>query len=315
MPDRCHRVNGRLRLLGRLSYPFDGATPGRRGAQLRKVVYGLTQPLMYVNAPATTPYRYGLFATAAVVDPADQREFQAGVEWEPQCVDAPAPTNTAAASDPARAGMVLPDGVPLAQAGVIRLYAGLRDRSPARDDLLERARRAIGLVEQQSLEHYAWTGEAGNAVYLAAASTPVLEGSDVTPVSLEEGVGRLEAHIADTAGVLGVVWAPRWLGGWFAAKHLTRTEGPRLTAPLGNGLVFAQASGVGPGGVEPAAGEAWLYATGPVMVRRSAVYLPKLPEALDRKDNEVFAVAERFYTVGWSCTVTAVKVTLPGVPA
>ncbi|WLS43290.1 hypothetical protein Q3V37_17890 [Micromonospora profundi] len=72
----------------------------------------MTQPLVYVDAPATTLYRFGLFAAAAVVDPADQREFQAGVEWEPQCVGAPAPTSAATASDPARAPMALPDGAP-----------------------------------------------------------------------------------------------------------------------------------------------------------------------------------------------------------
>ncbi|TDB80968.1 hypothetical protein E1182_06970 [Micromonospora sp. KC721] len=270
---------------------------------------------MYIDAPATAPYRYGLFSAAAVVDPADQREFQAGVEWEPQCADVPAPTNAAAASDPNRVPMALPDGVPITRPGVIRLYTGLTDRSVARPDLLERARRAIGLVEQQSLEHYAWAGGAGNAVHLAAAGTPVLAGSDVTPVPLEEGVGRLEAHISRRAGVLGVLWAPRWTAGWWAVKQLTRTDGPRLIGPLGNPVVFAETSGVGPGGVAPGAGEAWLYATGPVMVRRSAVFLPTLPEALDRKDNEVFAVAERFYTVGWSCGVAAVKVMLPGVPA
>lgn len=275
----------------------------------------MAEPLVYVDAPATTPYRYGLFSAAAVVDPASQREFQAGVEWEPQCADVPASTSAAAASDPDRTPMALPDGVPHAAAGVIRLYAGLTDRSVARPDVLERARRALGLVEQQSLEHYAWTGEAGQTPYLADAGTEVLAGSDVTPVPLEEGVGRLEAHIAARAGVLGVLWAPRWTAGWFAAKQLTRAEGPRLVAPLGDPLVFAETTGVGPGGAAPGEGEAWLYGTGPVMVRRSAVYLPKLPEALDRRDNEVFAVAERFYTVGWGCVAAAVKVKLPGVPA
>ena len=88
-----------------------------------------------------------------------------------------------------------------------------------------------------------------------------------------------------------------------------------MVAPRGDPIVFAQTTGVGPGGAAPGDDEAWLYATGPVMVRRSMVFLPKLPEALDRKDNEVFAVAERFYTVGWSCTTAAVKVKLPGVPA
>ncbi|WFE47608.1 hypothetical protein [Verrucosispora sp. WMMD1129] len=275
----------------------------------------MTQPFVYVDAPAATPYRYGLFSAAAVVDPADQREFQAGVEWEPQCVDAPAPTNTAAASELDRGAMELPDGVPLVQSQAIRLYTGLTGRSAARPDLLERARRAIGLVEQQSLEHYVWTGEADTTPHLAAAGTPVLADTGETPVALETGIGLLESHLAQAAGVLGVLWAPRWTAGWFVSKQLTRVEGPRLVGPLGNPVVFAQTTGVGPGGAVPEAGEAWLYATGPVMVRRSAVFLPRLPEALDRKSNEVFAVAERFYTVGWSCTVAAVKVKLPGVPA
>ncbi|MBL6280161.1 hypothetical protein JMF97_28765 [Micromonospora fiedleri] len=275
----------------------------------------MTQPFVYVDAPAATPYRYGLFSAAAVVDSVDQREFQAGVEWEPQCVDAPAPTNTAAASDPDRAAMELPDGVPLVQSQVIRLYTGLAGVLPGRPDLLDRARRAVGLVEQQSLEHYVWTGDDGTTPHLAAASTPVLAGSEVAPVALETGVGLLEAHLAEKAGVLGVLWAPRWTAGWFVSMSLTRLEGPRLVGPLGNPVVFAQTTGVGPGDAVPEPGEAWLYATGPVMVRRSAVFVPRLPEALDRKSNEVFAVAGRFYTVGWSCTVAAVKVKLPGVPA
>lgn len=184
----------------------------------------MTQPLVYVDAPATTPYRFGLFAAAAVVDPADQREFQAGVEWEPQCVDAPAPTSATAASDPERAPMALPDGVPSVKSAVIRLYVGLTGRSAARPDLLDRARRAMGQVEQQSLEHYVWTGEAGNVEFLAAADAEVLAGSDAAPVPLEEGVGRLEAHIADRAGVLGVLWAPRWTAGWFAGEGAARPD-------------------------------------------------------------------------------------------
>ncbi|WLS43291.1 hypothetical protein Q3V37_17895 [Micromonospora profundi] len=61
---------------------------------------------------------------------------------------------------------------------MIRLYAGLTGRSVARPDLLDRARRAMGQVAQQSLEHYVWTGEAGSEEFLAAADTEVLAGSD-----------------------------------------------------------------------------------------------------------------------------------------
>jgi hypothetical protein len=271
--------------------------------------------MVYVAAPGTSPYRYGLFSAAAVVDPADQREFHGGVQWEPVCVDAPAPTTPAAPSDPDRPEKALPDGVSYAHAGVIRLYAGLTDRSVGRDDLLERARQTLGLVEQQSLEHYAWTGESGTTPFLADPDTPVLAGSDTAPVALETGVGLLEAFITDRTGVLGALWAPRWTAGWLTSKGLAQPENPRLVAPLGNPIVFAQTTGVGPGGAAPGDGQVWLYATGPVMVRRSAVVLPRLAEALDRSSNSVFAVAERFYTVGWSCAVAAVKVNLPALPA
>jgi hypothetical protein len=273
----------------------------------------VSAPLVTVAAPGTTPYRYGLFSAAAVVDAADQREFLAGVQWEPQCVDAPAPTTPAANPDPDGdpAAMMLPGGVPLVQAGVIRLYAGLTGQAAGRDDLLERARQALGLVEQQSLEHYVWTGDAGTSPALADAGTSVLAGTAATPVPLPQGVGLLEAFLADRTGSLGVLWAPRWLSGWFATGRLVRVDGPRLAGPLGNPLVFAQTTGVGPGGAPAGAGEAWLYATGAVMVRRSTVLLPRLADVLDRTDNEVFAVAERFYTVGWSCAVAAVKVKLP----
>jgi hypothetical protein len=269
----------------------------------------VTTPLVTVAAPGTTPYRYGLFSAAAVSDPVDQREFLAGVQWEPLCVDAPAPTSSAAVPD--RPAMTLPGGVDLVQVGVIRLYAGLTGQAAGRDDLLDRARQALGLVEQQSLEHYVWTGEAGNTPFLAAAGTPVLAGTAAAPVALPQGVGLLEAFIADRTGSVGVLWAPRYLAGWFASAQLIRLDGPRLTAPLGDAVVFAQTNGVGPAGAPAGPGEAWLYATGAVMVRRSAVLLPRLADVLDRTDNEVFAVAERFYTVGWNCAVAAVKVKLP----
>ncbi|MFG3704553.1 Tn3 family transposase [Micromonospora sp. NPDC047670] len=74
-----------------------------------------------------------------------------------------------AASDANRAAMVLPDGMPSVKSGVIRLYAGLTGRSVARPDLIDRAWRAMGQVEQQSLEHYVRTREAGTEEFLAAA--------------------------------------------------------------------------------------------------------------------------------------------------
>ena len=128
----------------------------------------MTRPLMMIGAPAASPYRHGLYSAAGVVDAVDSREFLAGVTWEPGCAQAPAATTLAAACDPNRAAMVLGDGVEQAVAGPpIRLYTGVRCRLPGRDDLPDRARAKLALLEQQSLEYYAWTGTAGNTPYLA----------------------------------------------------------------------------------------------------------------------------------------------------
>ncbi|MEV4705458.1 hypothetical protein [Actinoplanes sp. NPDC049316] len=270
----------------------------------------VTQPWVTVTAPASVPYRYGLFSAAAVLDPVDTREFVAGVQWEQLCLDAPAAALAPDVPGP-RPPMELEADVEMAHAGPpIRLYTGLVSALPGREDLIEQARQKLTLIEQQSVEHYAWTGEAGNRPRLADPSTEVLGGS-AQPRDVLTGVGLLEAFISDRTGSIGVLWAPRFTASQLTGAQLTRVEGPRTVAPLGNPIVFAHTSGVGPDGQVPASGEAWLYATGPVMVRRGPVSLPTLPQALSTVNNEVFAVAQRPYLVGWGCAQAAVKVRLP----
>ncbi|OJF13745.1 hypothetical protein [Couchioplanes caeruleus] len=276
----------------------------------------MTQPWVSVAAPPVVPYRYGLFSAAAVLDPADAREFMAGVQWEPVCADAPAPVTLAEACAVDRPPLHLPPGVDVAQAGPpISLYTGFVCALPGRDDLLERAHQKLGLIEQQSLEHYAWTGTAGNRPRLADPDTEILGGSAAAPVSAAIGLGLLEAFVSDRSGGIGVLWAPRWTAGVLTGAQLLRVENPRLVAPLGNPVVFAHTDGAGPDGTVPPAGDAWLYATGAVQVRRGAVSLPTLPQALSTVDNEVFAVAQRRYLVGWGCAQAAVKVRLPQATA
>lgn len=273
----------------------------------------VTQPWVSVAGPGSPPYRYGLFSAAAVLDPADGREFVAGVQWEQICVDAPAPTVLEQVGG-ARPPLVLDAEVSVAQVGPpVRLFTGFTSALPGREDLLERAREKLTLVEQQSLEHYAWTGDAGNRPRLADETTQVLGPAD-TAVSVTAGVGLLEAFVSGRTGVIGVLWAPRDTASLFAGGQLLRVEGPRLVAPLGNPVVFAHTSGIGPDGQPAGVGEAWMYATGPVQVRRGPVFLPTLPQALSRVDNQVFAVAQRAYTVGWRCAQAAVKVCVPAAP-
>jgi hypothetical protein len=266
-----------------------------------------------VPAPAVAAYRYGLYSAAAVVDPADTREFWAGVEFEPLCARVPAST-TAGDATAGHGGKTLPEGVDVAQATPLRLVTGVSANLPGRDDLLERARQQLAVSEQQSLERYAWSGAAGNRPRLADPATPVLAGSDTAAVTLPHAVGVLEEFLADRVGGLGVIWAPRWTAGYWSQLSVNRVDGPRVVAPLGDPIVFASVPGVGPGpdGTQAGGGEAWLYATGPVMVRRSPISMPPdLASALDRRTNEVFALAERHYTVGWGCAVAAVRVALP----
>jgi hypothetical protein len=263
-------------------------------------------PLVVIDGPAGVPYRYGLLAAAAVVDVADPHELHAGVEWDTLCTGPAAYTAADACAD--HGSLTVPAGVPRAQVTPLRAYTGVVCDPVGTDQLLDRARALFALAEQATVEYAAWTGMPGNRPRLADPSTVDLGEGAAVPLTV--GVGSLEEFLAERHGTAGVLWAPRRVAGFLAERNLLGADGPRRVAPAGTPTVLVHTDGRGPDGIPPPAGHAWMYATGPVLIRRGPVTMPTVAQALDRTSNDVLAVAQRSYLVGWGCTAAAVQVRL-----
>lgn len=275
----------------------------------------MTQPAMQIQGPVAQRYLFGLQSVVSDVESVpDMREFALGITADFDCPAAAMGSTDKDLCDP-HTGKTLPGPNIDWPAKPFRGYGGLFCKLPGREDLIQRAQAVFDLIEWPYIEEQSWTGSAGGTPFLASALA-----NDITPVAgtgipLEDGIGLLDTWLATQLGQLGVIWAPRPLIGWFESKLLGKTAGPKKVDPAGNAIAFI-ASSVYPGpsgGAVAGAGEYWLYATAPVMVRRSDEFRPELGQALDRKENEVFAIVERQFLVLWGCEYAAVLVnpTLP----
>ncbi len=180
----------------------------------------------------------------------------------------------------------------------------------------ERARTALRLGEQRGLERVTGHRLARTAGAVDLTPTP---GTAVHPV---EGLGILEGWSADNYGGVPVVHVPRAAG-----THLT-TYGAVIRGGTGGRLETVQGALVASGGgygalvgpqtdaedpgsvVAPGAGEAWLYVTGQVVVRRGPAI--EVGPVMDRTPalNVQAALTERLYTSTWECITGAVLVDL-----
>ena len=120
-------------------------------------------------------------------------------------------------------------------------------------------------------------------------------GTAVTPVTgfafLEEAIG--------TTGRQGMIHATPAV---IAAAQATQFDGANsLVTANGTPVV----SGMGYQGVDtpflgtPAAGQDWIFATGPVQVYMAPVFITDMRETLDRSDNSLIFRAERYVLAIW----------------
>ncbi|HEX9832289.1 MAG TPA: hypothetical protein VGA66_04235, partial [Mycobacterium sp.] len=87
-----------------------------------------------------------------------------------------------------------------------------------------------------------------------------------------------------------------------------------LYTPAGNRIVVGGGyTGTGPDGAAPAAGTAWIYATGSAFGYRSDVFFTEVRDSLDRSANTIRMIAERTYLLGFECCHLAAHIVL-GVP-
>lgn len=188
------------------------------------------------------------------------------------------------------------EGVPF------QVYDGVRCPAVSVEEARDRAERRFVRREQYMVENHFYTFNLrGAQLQFGGTAMPLLR-----------GVGLLEDYLAEQYGGIGVIHAPREFGALMTKEGLTRRDGARLRTPLDN--LWAFGAGYGNAhpttGAEAPAGQGWLYATGPVVVRRGDL---EIRDAFDQRKNTRLAVAERSYVITAECPLVAVLVSHPEV--
>lgn len=260
-------------------------------------------PPQVVSAPLTTAPRFGLYSVATVLD--DQQRVGCGVVYVPEAIS---PSGFAwlhqCGSSSTKVFGDEPDFVSGDGFWAITGVTCLRDNIEAV------AAARLQLDEPAIVEHQIWTGSLGLDPEFDASTTPKLAGSSA--VSLPVGVGLLEAYLGDNYNGQGVIHSSRLVAPAAGRDLLVSPSGGKLTTLLGTPWAFGQGYSVntGPGGAAAAAGQAWLYVTGQVVVRRGKPFYSTLEQSLDRSTNEVQVIAERPVAVTVDGILAAVLVSL-----
>jgi hypothetical protein len=258
-----------------------------------------------VAAPAVQPYRYGLLSAAQVL-PTDDVHMALGTIWIPNQCDrpgiAPDPCATPAVAKELAELPLAPDVVPFAVYG--SFTCSLVGFTP--EEAHERAVAHLTQGEQRAVEYAVWTGEQGTEPHLADSSTTTLAGAS-TPA---DAVATLEDWLATNYSGTGVLHMARGAATWLASDNLLRREGDRLETQLGTRVAagggYSEAN-TSPAGAAAAAGTYWIYATGAVVLRRSPIIeVGSGAQGFDVGTNNIIALAERYYSVGWECGAAAV---------
>lgn len=242
-----------------------------------------------VAAPTVAPRPFGLFSVATPVMEADPH-WQLGIGWESIACTAPA-----FSKDQCITGLVVPpppkeftdscDSWITVKPFVV--YAGQKvtgGMTPSEGEA--RAEARLALVEQTGAERGLWD-ELGSMIPGAAATTPA------------DALALVEQALAEGYAGLGVVHLSPWMATMLGSTHLV-TSGSRVTTVAGTPVAIE--AGV------PSASKNTIVGTGAVVVRRAPVLAFS---SVDRAVNDVLAIAEREYLVGWDCMVTAATVTTP----
>lgn len=271
-------------------------------------------PLDRIDGPPPVRPRHGLIQAAEaaaqgvrLVSPDDERWLN-GVQVHPY------PEGPASVWDACRSGSqgaVKDINAQPAQPefGAITVY--LADRCTAyvvgdQAEFRARAAQAMEAIEGAAVEREFLTGEELlNNPHLSDGNGTFPNGDTATsPVN---AISLLEGEIAKSGKAGLIHMSPMLVARLETGVVLGTPDGVLRTV---NGTVVIPGAGYVWGatpaghGDPPATGE-WVYATGPVDVRRSELFIipESREEAVDRENNEVVYYVERYYLVDWDTQV------------
>lgn len=298
-----------------------------------------------IDGPQFTPLPNFLWDAAQHPSPgALGPHWQQGVTWQEWCGGAGTVYDeclavTGSGGTPAAQGSLAANVTQTNRGATAFTVFAEFDCSPVgQDDLDARAADALAKMEAYQVTRAFWTGQAGytgsppgtvqttvyphlaedtvlddaQGIRLQTAASPLVTGGEDPAVAL----GQVEAELASCYGGQGVIHIPYLALPTFTSRMLMMPESPNgpIRTLAGNLVVPGVGyTGSSPAGAAPAAGTAWIYATGAVFGFRSDVFAQRFPDTFDRSENTVKAMASRTYLFGWECCHIGALVNL-GVP-
>lgn len=176
------------------------------------------------------------------------------------------------------------------------------------DYAMQRATEHLIAREEARVEQAIWTGDLDNGGFAAGAE-------DAGAGSLKRAIARLEAWIATEYGSVGTIHMTREAALLGVDDGLLVVKGSVLQTALGTPVVAgAGYPGTGPAGEVPADTATYIYATPALGGYRSEPFpgVSGVGAGFDRDHNNIHAVAERTYVVGWDpCGSAFALATLP----
>ncbi|MCY0957735.1 cupin [Streptomyces sp. H27-H5] len=258
-----------------------------------------------------TPLPHGILgACSTVTDVTDPHDLL-GVEWLALGCNPVRDTDWCPPGNPPPA--VAPkefDRPETEAAAPLTVYTGAECSAPGwtYEEAVEHALANLALGEQAGVEAaFMRTFLAPNADDLTPA-----EG----PVSVAQGVAALEGCLGERYGGAGTLHIPTGAAALLGCCNIAHEDPATgaLRTLTGNCVVIGagySALNIGPDGLPADPGTAWLYATGPLVIRRGPVdVIPDRNASVNIRTNDRRVLAERTYVVGTTCAVCAINVTV-----
>lgn len=276
-----------------------------------------------VKSPrCTDPARYGLLSVVTPFTPGDVHWEGAGINWEDDlCGDG---TQTFLDVCSPATGFTKPSERNLDFCSSDPFIAvGSFDCTPVgrpAGEAFEIARRRLLAWEGRQIERTLWTGVTSNGnvnpsfafgnTDCGIVPVDVNPAGAVTPAS---AISLLESALSNQVACGGMIHIPYNLMAYLKTNKLVDVQGDELYSPSGYRYVVGSGyPGTGPANVAAAANTAWIFATGPMLLARSNVIMvpESVSEGVNRNINNITVRAERVYTIGFSCSLLAVRATL-----
>lgn len=244
-----------------------------------------------VAPPDQQPYPYGLFSVVTL-DSLTGERWENGVTWEgPTCDGVTViPHDNLCVTPPT---LAYNTGGVIGDADAFTVYAGYKCSPVGRsiDEAQERATANLLTTEQAAVEAYWWDN--------LDASLPVLGGASQDAAT---ALGLLEAYIVSETGGTGVVHVPRALAPTLAQRHLISGSGARMTTALGTPVSVGNYGDTPSDQSAAGAGLLWMGVTPPLLAQRGDVFTGSdvTGDLLDRRQNNLYALAQRTYLLGHS---------------